>query len=234
MCNPQCFRSWNAVASSMPSTEEPSDLRFRRAMFRQSRASPRRFPWRESSDPYEVLIGEVLLQRTRGEHVVSVYQEFLRRWPDAEALATAPQESIARVIHPLGLPKRASILKQLGQAITERGDVPRTPAELDRLPGVGRYGAHAVPIFALHRNLPLVDWVIARVLRRYFGFASGSRPNADAELWAAAGRLAQRRRARELWLGVLDFADAVCKPRPRCSECPLRRSCASPVLPDQT
>lgn len=217
----------------MPSAVGPSDLRFRRVMLRQSRTSSRRFPWRESTDPYEVLIGEVLLQRTRGEHVVSVYQEFLRRWPDAGALASAREESIARVIHPLGLPKRAPILQQLGQAIAERGDVPRTPAELDPLPGVGRYGAHAVPVFALHRNLPLVDWVIARVLRRYFGLADGGRPNTDAELWDRAEQLARRRRARELWLGVLDFADAVCKPRPRCGECPLRRSCANPTLPDR-
>ena len=218
----------------MPSAVGPSDLRFRRVMLRQSRTSSRRFPWRESADPYEVLIGEVLLQRTRGEHVVPVYHEFLRRWPNAETLAAAPQESIAGVIHPLGLVKRASTLKKLGQAIEDRGGTPRTPRELDMLPGVGRYGSHAVPVFALRRNLPLVDWVIARVLRRYFGLVDGGRPNTDPELWDRAERLARRRRARELWFGVLDFADAVCKPRPRCGECPLRRSCANPTLPDRT
>ncbi len=198
-------------------------------MLHQSKISLRRFPWRESTDPYEVLIGEVLLQRTRGENVVAVYREFLRLWPDAGALDSARVSSIARVIRPLGLAKRAPILKQLGRAIVEIGGVPHTPTELDRLPGVGRYGAHAVPIFALHRNLPLVDWVIARVLRRYFGLTDGGRPNTDAELWDTAEQLVRSRRARDLWLGVIDFADAVCKRNPRCGECPLRQSCANPV-----
>jgi len=78
----------------------------------------------------------------------------------------------------------------------------------------------------MDRNLPVVDWVIARVLRRYFGLPNGRRPNADPELWALAASLAGRGRARDLWLGTLDFAAAVCKPRPLCPECPLRAECA--------
>ena len=97
----------------------------------------------------------------------------------------------------------------------------------EKLPGVGPYAAHAVPVFALDRDLPVVDWVIARVLRRYFGLTSERRPNADRDLWALAGDLAQPGQARELWLGTLDLAAAVCRPRPRCQLCPLRCGCAS-------
>ena len=199
---------------------------FRRTIIRWGGRNSRSFPWRDKADLYSVVVGEVLLQRTRGEHVVDVYDSFLRRWPDAEALAKARVTSIANVIRPLGLSKRASILKQLGVALVERGSVPADPDELIELPGLGPYAAHSVPIFAGGKNLPLVDWVIARVLRRYFGFPEGRRPNADPDLWALATRLVRSGRARDLWLGTLDFGARVCSPRPKCPVCPLNPSCS--------
>jgi A/G-specific adenine glycosylase len=173
-----------------------------------------------------VLVGEILLQRTRGEHVEAVYEAFVHRWPDPQALSRARTSSIASVIRPLGLVKRAATLKELGAALATLGDVPTDPESLLRLPGVGPYAAHAVPVFTAGANLPVVDWVIARVLRRYFGLREGRRPNADPELWGLATDLADSGRARELWLGTLDFAAAVCKPRPLCPTCPLRSSCS--------
>ena len=158
--------------------------------------------------------------------MVPVFEEFVRRWPTPEDLARARLPSIGAVIRPLGLAKRAPILKDLGRALAERGSVPTEPKELSRLPGVGPYAAHAVPVFTKGRNLPVVDWVIARVLRRYFGLGSDRRPNADRELWDLAAELAGRGKARELWLGTLDFAAAVCKPRPLCPTCPLGSTCA--------
>jgi A/G-specific adenine glycosylase len=209
------------------SAARPVDERsFRRATLNWYRRWPRTFPWRETRDPYAVLVGEVLLQRTRGEQTVGVFTEFIRRWPDPTALARARESTIAAVIRPLGLPKRASILKRLGRELTDLGAVPSDPQALDALPGVGPYAAHSVPVFALGLNLPVVDWVIARVLRRYFGLPIGRRPNGDPLLWQLAERLATPGRARELWLGTLDFAAAICKPRPLCGECPLSRSCA--------
>jgi A/G-specific adenine glycosylase len=203
-----------------------NEARFRRAVLGWHRRHPRSFPWRESRDPYALLVGEVLLQRTRGENVVPVFETFVERWPSPSALARARTSSIASVIRPLGLAKRAPILKDLGKALVDRGGVPDMPEELLSLPGVGPYAAHAVPTFAQGQNLPVVDWVIARVLRRYFGLPDNRRPSADPDLWGLASRLARNGRARELWLGTLDFAAAVCKPRPLCPVCPLRDTCA--------
>ena len=194
-------------------------------MLHWNRQHQRAFPWREQSDPYAVIIGEILLQRTRAEHVTAVYNTFIRRWPDGAALSEAKVTAIAQVIRPLGLLKRAPQLKRLGEALVEHGRPPSDPHALMRLPGVGPYVAHAMPIFALHRNLPVVDWVIARVLRRYYGLPASRRPNADQELWELARQLAGYGRARHLWLGTLDFAAAICRPRPRCDECPLASTC---------
>ena len=208
------------------SVDERAIHRFRRVALRSARVHGRDFPWRQSRDPYKVLIGEVLLQRTRGEHVAPVFDVFVRRWPGPNELAKARQRSIGAVVRPLGLAKRAPTLKQLGIALVEAGFVPTEPAALRRLPGVGPYAANAVPIFALGQDLPLVDWVIARVLRRFFGLPEGNRPNADPALWRVAESLVRVGRARDLWLGTLDFAARVCKPRPACPECPLREACS--------
>jgi A/G-specific adenine glycosylase len=199
---------------------------FRRDIFDWHRGRFRFFPWRATRDPYEVLIGEILLQRTRGEHVVEVYKELVERWPTPQRLARARVGTISKVIRPLGLAKRAALISRMGRDLAGLDAFPTEPDRLLRITGVGPYAAHAVPVFAMDKDLPIVDWVIARVLRRYFGLAEGVRPNADKDLWELASRLARPGQARALWLGVLDFAASVCRPRPRCLECPLAESCA--------
>lgn len=200
-------------------------LAFGRGVFRFSLGHTRDFRWRETRDPYSVLMGEVLLQRTSGAHVDLVFATFLERWPDALALSQAREGDVADTLRPLGLAKRVPYIVELGRELAKLGRVPLSPSALMELPGVGRYTAHAVPVFTGNRNLPLVDWVIARVLRRYFGLPDGLRPNTDDRLWVLAAEMASVGRARTLWLGTLDLANMYCRPRPRCESCPLCKSC---------
>lgn len=206
---------------------------YRRMLFAWYRVNRRDFPWRDTSDPYAVLVGEVLLQRTRGENAVPIYARFLEQFPDIASLSAADPREIAAVIRPLGLAKRAQMLKRLGRALAEAGGVPSRPNVLIKFPGVGRYAAHSVQVYARRRNLPVVDWVVARVLRRYLGLPEGRRPNVDEALWDVAGRLAELGRARDLWFATFDLAAAVCKPRPLCGECPLCKTCAYAQLTTQ-
>src|SRR4029077_14824155 len=82
--------------------------RFRDGVLRAYDKNARSFPWRDTRDPYAVLIGEILLQRTRGENAVQVYERFMQRWPTPSALAKARTSSIARVIQSVGLAKRST------------------------------------------------------------------------------------------------------------------------------
>lgn len=200
-------------------------LSFRRGILKFARHHARDFPWRSTRDPYRALVGALLLQRTTGTHVQEVFDEFVTRWSTPRELALAKEEDISSVLRPLGLTRRARQLARLGRELDRLGAVPLAPNALMALPGVGRYTAHAVPILAANRNLPLVDWVIARVLRRYFGLTSTRRPNSDEELWSLANEIAQVGRARSIWLGTLDLANAYCLPRPRCESCPLHIKC---------
>ncbi len=206
-------------------TRRRRELAFRRGILAFARHHARDFPWRSTRDPYAALIGGVLLQRTTGTHVQRVFDEFMERWPTPGELAIAQEHEISAVLYPLGLRGRARRIIQLGRELDRLGTVPLSPKALQELPGVGRYTAHAVPIFAARRNLPLVDWVIARVLRRYFGLPGSGRPNSDEDLWSLAEEIARIGRARAIWLGTLDLANTFCLPRPKCGSCPLQMTC---------
>ena len=185
------------------------------------------FPWRASRDPYVVLLAEVLLQRTRGQNVANHFQRILRELPHATRLARAEVDEIERVIAPLGLMKRAGLLKRLGAALLEEhaGFVPRSSQDLQRLPGVGPYGAGAVRCFAYGERTAIVDAGIARIIRRCLDLPTTRRVNEDPELWAIAESLLPRRGFRRHNLALLAVADRYCRVRPHCDPCPLRPVC---------
>jgi A/G-specific adenine glycosylase len=185
------------------------------------------FPWRETDDPFRILVAEVLLQRSRGTTVAVVYDRLFTRWPTAGALSRARVDSIASVIRPLGLVRRAATLKSLARTIVEHGSVPRSMDDLLALPGVGRYAASATLAVAFEKPAPVVDGVTARVYRRFFGVESTEPAVSDAQLWELVAEVTPRQRVREWNWAVLDLAASVCLPKvPRCEDCPLRLSCA--------
>jgi len=192
-------------------------------------AHSRCFPWRETRDAYPILLAEVLLQRTQAIQVERSFRGFLREFPKPEILARAPTTAVEEAIRPLGLAKRASTLKLMGEALVQRhrGCVPATLDELLLLPGVGRYVAVATLCFAFGARLGLVDANVIRVLGRYFSVHSErSRPRDDPELWNLATRLTPRHDPATYNRALIDFASLVCTPRsPRCSHCPLGRTC---------
>ena len=201
---------------------------FRSSLLNWSASNVRRFPWRETSDPFLILVAEVLLQRSRGRTVAHVFTEVTRRWPDAESLSRAHVRSIEAAIRPLGLVRRATTLKALAREIARRG-VPESLDELMELPGVGRYAASATLAAAFGKPLPVVDGVSARVYKRYFGYYRDKPPSTDADLWDLVADVTPTAGVKEWNWAVLDLAASICLPRmPRCSECPLLSGCAWP------
>ena len=159
--------------------------------------------------------------------MAKVYKELFRRWPDAEHLSRARETSIAAVIRPLGLVRRAATLKDLALRVVADGGVPNTIETLQELPGVGRYAAGATLAVAFGKPAPVVDGVTARVYRRYFGLVSEASPSADQALWDLVQSATPKDAVREWNWAVLDLAATVCLPRiPQCDECPLVGHCA--------
>jgi A/G-specific adenine glycosylase len=202
---------------------------FRQTLTRWGAANRRAFPWRETRDPYAVLVAELLLQKTPWYKVTRVYGGLLDRYPSPRELASADVSEVRALIAPLGLPKRAATLVALGRTLERDhgGQVPTSTKELQLLPGVGRYTAHAVECFAFGRTKPLIDEVAARLYRRFFGLPDQRRAYQDEALWSFAGELMPRRKSRDFAFAILDFASTVCTLRaPKCATCPLRRRCA--------
>ena len=182
----------------------------------------RDFPWRQTDDPYRILICEVLLRRSRSTTVAKVAGPFFERWPSVAELADADVGELVEVIRPLGLTSRAGQLVQLARALHDRPDFPSSVAELVSLPGIGRYAAAAT------LGEPTVDGTSARVYRRYFGHLDArEHKTVDSALWTLVTDLfGAHPDAHRINWGVLDIAATVCTPvRQDCESCPLLREC---------
>jgi A/G-specific adenine glycosylase len=171
-----------------------------------------------------VLLSELMLQRTRADLVVPVYEQVMRRYPTAADLADAPSEEIEELLRPLGFLHRNARLQAGARSC--RAGVPRTMDGLLAVPGVGRYAATATLCFAYARRMAVVDPSVIRSLGRLEVFTSSkARPREDPALWAAAYALLPARGARQWNYAVLDHAALICRPRPRCRECPVLEIC---------
>ena len=183
----------------------------------------RDFPWRQTDDPYRILICEVLLRRSRSSTVSKIVEGFFERWPTPAALAAAETVDVMDVIRPLGLTKRAQQLIDLGRVLDEASSFPDSIDALMELPGVGRYAAAAT------LGRPTVDGTSARVYRRYFGWLDATEhKTVDDELWELANTVlpVDPDAVRNINWVVLDLAAEVCRPaHPRCVVCPLGSRC---------
>ena len=155
----------------------------------------RELPWRETTDPYAILVSEVMLQQTQVERVVPRYLRWLERWPTVEALAAAPTADVIVEWQGLGYNRRAVSLQRAARLVAASG----WPADLTELPGVGPYTAGAVGNFAFGRDVLPVDTNVRRVQER------------TGEQFDASSTQA-----------LFDLGATVCLARiPRCEVCPL-------------
>jgi len=180
----------------------------------------RDLPWRRTTDPYAVLVSEVMLQQTQVARVVPKYRAFLGAYPALEDLAAAPLEDVLRLWQGLGYNKRARRLREcaaaaVGAARSEgeaaaresrRAALPRTMDGLLRLPGLGRYTARAVLIFAHNDDLAAVDANVRRVLTHELSLEHGL---GDRGLQAVADSVLPRGRSRDWHNALMDYGALV-------------------------
>jgi A/G-specific adenine glycosylase len=191
----------------------------------------RHFRWRETNDTYRILVAEILLQQTDATKVSLIYSDFMKRYPNATALAMAPSDKVHELISQIGLHYRTERLVNIAKDINGRfgGQIPCSEAELLTLPGVGRYIANAVLAAGFGMRRAIVDTNIVRILERSFGIHSPrSRPRTDPELWAVATSLLPRKSSdcREWNYALIDFGALVCTHyNPKCSVCVCNRKC---------
>ncbi|HVF05108.1 MAG TPA: A/G-specific adenine glycosylase [Frankiaceae bacterium] len=194
-------------------------------------AHARDLPWRRTTDPWAVLVSEVMLQQTPVARVLPAYDAWLARWPTPAALAADPPGEAVRLWGRLGYPRRALRLHATATAIAERhgGDVPSDLAELLALPGVGAYTARAVASFAFGQRHPVVDTNVRRVVARAVaGQGEAGPPRTAADLAAVEPLLPDDAATAARFGGaVMELGALVCTARaPRCDACPVATACA--------
>jgi A/G-specific adenine glycosylase len=189
---------------------------------------PRRtaYPWRRRPTPYRVLVSEVMLQQTQAARVAPAFERFIRRFPSAGSLASASRAEVVRAWAGLGYNRRAVALHEAARRIVRdhRGRVPRAPAALRPLPGIGPYTAAAVA--AIGHGVPVIapDVNVRRVVARAkLGREPTEVPTRVIE--RAAGRWLGRRDPATWHQALMDLGRQVCRPAPRCSECPISFGC---------
>lgn len=200
-------------------------------LLRWYRRNGRDLPWRRTSDPYRILVSEVMLQQTQVDRVVGHYETFLRRYPTIAALAAAADTEVREAWDGLGYYARARNLHQTARRVVADcdGRIPDDPVAIRRLPGIGRYTAGAVLSIAFGRDAAILDTNAARVLARFFGVRTrGSRARTQARLWSLAEAVTPAGRAGDFNQAIMDLGATVCRARQRqCPLCPVRTACRS-------
>ena len=202
---------------------------FARAVLDWYAAHARDLPWRRTTDPWAVLVSEVMLQQTPVARVLPAYDAWLARWPTPAALAADSPGEAVRLWGRLGYPRRALRLHDAATAITAHhgGAVPADLGDLLALPGVGAYTARAVASFAFGQRHPVVDTNVRRVVARVVaGQGEAGPPRVAADL-AAVEAIVPDDDAPRFGVAVMELGALVCTARtPRCAQCPVAALCA--------
>ncbi|MEX2628148.1 MAG: A/G-specific adenine glycosylase [Ilumatobacteraceae bacterium] len=182
----------------------------------------RDLPWRQTRDPWAVLVAEIMLQQTQADRVVPRWREFLADYPTPVACADAPLGDVLRAWQGLGYPRRARNLHSTAVVVRDvhGGRLPDRIDELLELPGIGPYTSRAVLAFAFEHDVAVVDTNIARVLARVTG-----QRLVPKQVQAVADHLVPHGHG---WLwnqALMDLGAGCCRPSPSCDPCPLRTSC---------
>lgn len=191
----------------------------------------RTLPWRDTRDPYLIWISEVILQQTRVAQGMPYYYRFAERFPDAKALAEAPEDELMKLWEGLGYYSRARNLHFAAKSILKnyKGKFPADYESIRKLKGVGDYTAAAIASIAFGLPYAVVDGNVIRVLSRYFGIFTSAHTTEGKRMFMNL--------ARQMLLvnnpgmhnqALMEFGALICTPKkPDCTNCPINQSCSA-------
>jgi A/G-specific adenine glycosylase len=206
-------------------------LRMRHELLEWYDRNKRDLPWRRTQDSYAIWISEIMLQQTRVAAVIDRYNSFLTRFPTVQSLAVADEQQVLALWSGLGYYRRARMLHKAAQAVVadHAGTIPRSAAELRKLPGIGAYTAAAIASIAHDETIAVVDGNVERVLSRIRGWESHDTASEAAvrrKVDEFAATLVDPRRPGDFNQAIMELGATVCTPRtPQCLMCPWARDC---------
>ncbi|HZR24129.1 MAG TPA: A/G-specific adenine glycosylase [Vicinamibacterales bacterium] len=207
----------------------PDRRRFRDRLLTWYRRHGRDLPWRRTSDPYHILVSEIMLQQTQVDRVMPKYAEWLEKYPTMHALAVAPEQEVTQTWRPLGYNIRPKRLQSIAREAVSKynGQLPSDHDTLLSFKGIGAYTAGAIRSFAFRERAAILDTNVARVLFRVFIGRGDPKSHAmKKHLWAVSETLVPIRHVYDFNQALMDFGATVCTARnPKCLVCPMAKSC---------
>jgi A/G-specific adenine glycosylase len=200
----------------------------RSALLEWFAAAGRDLPWRNTRDPYRIMVSEIMLQQTQVDRVLPKYRAFLETFPSLEALAEAPTAEVIRAWAGLGYNRRAVNMQRAARAVVNEygGQFPRDLATLLNLPGVGPYTAGAIACFAFEQDVAFMDTNIRRVIHRLFVGPEEYGSAGDARLLAIGQAAVPPSHAWAWNQALMELGALICTAgAPACWRCPVQTYC---------
>src|SRR3989344_8708529 len=177
---------------------------FQKKVFTYYHDHKRLLPWRETTDPYHILVSEVMLQQTQVDRVIPYYISWLKKWPTIHALSHSSPAEVLKAWQGLGYNKRGLLLHKAAKAIAQEhgGNVLKAIKSGKKLPGIGPYTSAAVRIFAANDDIATVDTNIRRILIHELKLPEKT---TDKELFAIADQCMPKGKSRDWHNALMDY-----------------------------
>lgn len=193
-------------------------LRFQDIIYTYYRHHGRQFPWRSTTDPYCILVSEIMLQQTQTDRVVNKYLEFLTRFPDFQSLATASFHEVLSVWYGLGYNRRAKALHDIATLVVanHQNKLPNSAESLEQLPGIGPYTAQAIMAFAFNKPAVLLETNIRTVFIHFF--FNNTKKVHDSDIQPLIKRTMDTKQPRIWYYALMDYGVMLKKQLPHVNE----------------
>jgi len=187
----------------------PGHAEFRNIIYSAYEKEGRSFPWRENTDPWGILVSELMLQQTQTNRVISYWKRWMEKWPSPAALSAAHLEEVLKEWSGLGYNRRGKYLKECACVIARDfdGKVPCTPEALVKLPGIGPYTAGAIACFAYNYPAIFIETNIRSVMLHFF--FPGKEGISDREIMPLIGDTLDRANPRKWYWALMDYGAAL-------------------------
>lgn len=188
----------------------------------------RKLPFRETSHAYNILVSELMLQQTQMDTVIPYYERFIERFPDVYALADASIDEVLKMWEGLGYYRRAKHLHETAKMLVAEynGKFPEDFESIRKLKGVGDYTAGAIASIAFNKRVPAVDGNVIRVLSRILMFNDDVTKQKSIRFFKdTTENLIQYETPRDFTQAMMELGALVCKKKPECEVCPVKKHC---------
>ena len=187
---------------------------FKENIWRYYLTQGRSFPWRSTSDPYHILVSEIMLQQTQTSRVTGRYEAFIEAFPDFASLAGAELNAVLTVWQGLGYNRRALNLKKIAEIVVNefQGRLPDSYDELTSLPGIGHATAGSILAFAFNKPIPFIETNIRRVFIHFF--FQDRQGITDREILPHVEETLDRDNPRQWYYALMDYGAMLSKSVP--------------------